>query len=116
MVICVCICMFLLPGFYCSLGLAFPCPAGKFQSQYRRSSPLDCLPCLAGYWCGPSCGALVPCGGDSVYCPANVSAPVPVEPGSYTVGLPGISISINACIYASGLPGILACCVQQYMP
>jgi len=81
-----------------------PCPAGRFTAEAATS--LQCSlcqsgsygdrdgmntstcsgPCSEGYWCGE--GSTHPrqiqCGAQSVWCPLNSSAPVPVLEGFYT--------------------------------
>jgi hypothetical protein len=39
-------------GVFCTGGVTWGCPAGKFQSQLRKSSLSDCQACWPGYFCG----------------------------------------------------------------
>ena len=38
-------------GYYCTAGVASPCPAGTYRSITRAATVADCAACTAGYYC-----------------------------------------------------------------
>ena len=75
-------------GSYCLNGAAIPCPAGRYGKLTQLSTPSCTGTCNAGFYCpaGSTSAAAVPCGSNAVYCGGGTGAPVPADPGYYTLG------------------------------
>ncbi len=63
------------PGSYCSSGVRHLCPSGTFQSDFRVSNASACEVCAPGGFCPEGSSGPLPCGNDTVYCPAGAAAP-----------------------------------------
>ncbi len=63
-------------GSYCSGGVRQLCPPGTFQSSLRQSNVSSCDACAPGGFCQEGSSGPLPCGNDTVYCPAGSTAPV----------------------------------------
>jgi hypothetical protein len=92
-------------GFFCSGGVQYPCPGGTYVLRPQSQAVTDCLPCTPGGYCPPAAAAPVACGSDSVYCPAGVSAPLPIAPGNLSVGAPGARSGSAPCPAGLYCPG-----------
>ncbi len=64
------------PGSYCSGGVRQLCPPGTFQSSLRQSNLSSCALCVPGGFCQEGSSGPLPCGNDTVYCPAGSTTPV----------------------------------------
>ena len=69
------------------LGSATPCPGGTFGSTDGLTTVACSGVCQEGFYCPP--GSALPngtsCGGAALFCPSGSEAPVAVSPGYYTV-------------------------------
>jgi len=77
------------PGTYCSLGVLYPCPPGRYGAAAGVSSAAGCAPCAEGHYCpaGSAVATATRCGGpNDVFCPLGAGEPMPVHAGYYTVG------------------------------
>jgi hypothetical protein len=87
-------------GFYCSGGMAVPCPAGTYGAAAALSSPACSGPCAAGYTC-PAASTTPEhtlCGGIAVYCPEGSAIAVLAAPGEYTLGpTPATRTGVRPC-------------------
>lgn len=82
-------------GFYCTNGVAHPCPAGRFGCATRLGDPACNGPCTAGFFCaaGSATSQASVCGGNAsdpaapgFFCPAGSGAPLVVGLGNFSVG------------------------------
>ena len=82
-------------GSYCTGGVMYPCPPGRFGCADRLGSEECNGPCAAGFYCpvGSLTSQARPCGGNAsnvdaatYYCPEGVGAPLRVGVGNYSVG------------------------------
>ncbi len=64
------------PGSYCSSGVRHLCPSGTFQNDFRQSNASACEVCAPGGFCPEGSSGPLPCGNDTVYCPAGAAAPI----------------------------------------
>jgi len=75
-------------GTYCSGGLQYACPPGRFGSTEGLATRECTGPCAAGHYC--EAGSTTPtqfvCGGVHVFCPVGSEAPELALPGEFTVG------------------------------
>lgn len=75
-------------GHYCSGGLKYQCPAGRFGDTEGQSSPQCSGECEEGYYCpsGSIRARQVTCEHDpGVFCPAGSGAPLPLFDGQDTL-------------------------------
>jgi hypothetical protein len=72
-------------GHFCTDGLRFECPAGRYGTRVGESSSRCEGDCPAGYICGwaTTNPYLYECGDPRYYCPAGSAAPTPVDFGYY---------------------------------
>jgi hypothetical protein len=88
----------------CGLGVAYPCPAGRYGSTSGQASA-DCSGyCAEGYYCpeGSTVSTQSPCGGPDVFCPPGMQSPLPVSIGYYTSQYLYCGIGqINACLMST---------------
>lgn len=62
-------------GSYCNSGVRHYCPPATFLGGSRRFSLSSCEGCTAGGFCSEGSSRPLPCGNDSVFCPAGSAAP-----------------------------------------
>lgn len=76
------------PGYYCSRGEKFLCPAGRYGNQVGETSPLCTGVCKRGYYCplGSTSPTEFQCGSSSNVCRIGSPYPISVLEGYYTVG------------------------------
>ena len=75
------------PGHFCTGGLRFECPPGRFGNHEGVSHPACDGVCEKGFYCpwGSVSPRQSPCGSPSVFCPTGSGAPTRVEKGFYSV-------------------------------
>lgn len=74
-------------GYYCSSGVRYPCPGGRFGSSVMETIA-DCTgSCAPGFYCPLSSTNSTArlCGDANVYCPVGSAVPTPVVPGYYSI-------------------------------
>lgn len=73
-------------GFYCTGGVRFPCPAGRFGGRTEETDSECEGICAEGFWCPE--GSWAPtqneCGTPAFYCPRGAPHSLPAQPGYYT--------------------------------
>lgn len=74
-------------GLYCSAGVRYPCPGGRFGSSDMETSAKCTGTCAPGFYCplASTNSTARLCGDASVYCPAGSAVPTPVVPGYYSI-------------------------------
>ena len=91
-------------GYYCSVGVRNPCPAGSYGNTTGLSSSSCNGPCAPGYYCaiGSTSSTQFPCGNASVYCPEGSGLPLPVAIGYYSLGGPSSQQQSQQAVCPSG--------------
>jgi hypothetical protein len=127
-------------GSYCSSGLRFACPGGRFGCSGRQSESSCDGACAAGFYCGPgstnaqamACGGVPSSpGAAAVFCPEGTAGPVAVGVGNYSTGGPanaphrrtgqavcpaglycqgGVAVSVCVCKHRLTRPCLCASC------
>lgn len=79
-----------LASTYCTSGVQYDCPAGRYGDSPFLATPLCDRACPSGYYCGvgTTLKTAAPCGNVSVYCPEGSSVPQWVPAGFMSVGGP----------------------------
>lgn len=74
------------PGHYCSQGLRFRCPPGRYGDQFQETRPECAGPCAPGYYClsASSSPLAQPCGRADFICPGETFDPIRVPAGYYS--------------------------------
>lgn len=92
-------------GFYCSLGVRYPCPGGRFGSNDMEINAQCTGTCASGFYCplASTNSTARLCGDASVYCPAGSTVPTPVVPGSYSIRTSLVPKAQLAVVMASEL-------------
>lgn len=75
-------------GTYCSGGIRYSCPAGRYGSRAQEYQQNCTGVCRPGYYCPEESrsATAIACGDASVYCPEGSPAPIPVSEGFYSAG------------------------------
>jgi len=73
-------------GYWCKMGIRYPCPRGSYGNKSRETNPLCAGKCSQGYWCGQASTSPAQnnCGGPKFYCPEGSAHPKGVYDGYYT--------------------------------
>ena len=74
------------PGSYCTSGVRYPCPPGRYGAEYGLQNSTCSGSCRPGFYCPEmsNSSTMIPCGSVELFCPSGSSGPQNVPKGFFS--------------------------------